>query len=776
MVAAIKRENIMKRVHIKISAVAGFSLLFFSCSNWFEAKIPIDTETESANLSQLLTPKKKITSLEPPKQVFASKGLYKDKILVSWKEVPNAASYRVERAVVKSKNADGTWSLPDESDFIAVKTYTAYTVFEDNILSNAGSSNEEYEYRYYYRISAENIGKRYDSSDFTDYKKDATEGCGWLFAPVVQLAADKGKSQDFINLKWEYNGNARGYRIYRDTRSDFSTCAEIDRVIGNNKSYTQTVEKKDQGVEFYYKVCAENVDGKLSAMSSIAMGYALKEGAPPAPSGVTVENGLGTSKSEINVKWNEIAPASGITITYSVYRTCSEDSVFTCVKRNIPSNSPDYKDTTSLKTGIYYYYYIQAIAKKTLTEEILKSSFSESGAESASPAVGFLLSPPVSLEIADPSDGNSDNADIIWQPAIGSVSPYNIKFTYNIYYSDTEDGTYTVIPGLSGITGTLSDGRLSCTAAKKNFYKVSTVNTAGVDQESIMSMTAAPVPDAPTNVAATKTEKLSKDFIANDYGVYPVKITWKAAPSSSPAGYNIFRSNKPDSSFRKLNEHPIAATEFIDKNESAKAGTYYYYKVISLNSLGQGKKSNDPSNDLKKDSWGYGALTREQWFREFNKSIKRSQAKLILMHKPGNTDKLGKESKNGDVQGSVSYNARVSGLGAEVTIEYSNYADFYAFDGDAFKEFNAKYFGTESNYPRSFILNGNTDTSANMSSNGNMHGTVKCTGMYPGEVVYNHIDIKGGAAGGGYYIVQTKNTKGEIILANENVNWKVGEE
>jgi len=103
----------MKRVHIKISAVAGFSLLFFSCSNWFEAKIPIDTETESANLSQLLTPKKKITSLEPPKQVFASKGLYKDKILVSWKEVPNAASYRVERAVVKSKNADGTWSLPD---------------------------------------------------------------------------------------------------------------------------------------------------------------------------------------------------------------------------------------------------------------------------------------------------------------------------------------------------------------------------------------------------------------------------------------------------------------------------------------------------------------------------------------------------------------------------------------------------------------------------------------------------------------------------------------
>ena len=71
-----------------------------------------------------------------------------------------------------------------------------------------------------------------------------------------------------------------------------------------------------------------------------------------------------------------------------------------------------------------------------------------------------------------------------------------------------------------------------------------------------------------------------------------------------------------------------------------------------------------------------------------------------------------------------------------------------------------------------------------MSANGSMNGTVTCThstennlvqGMYPGEAVYNNLQIKGGGAGGGSYGVTTRDLKLNEINKGE-VDWKVGEE
>ena len=113
-----------------------------------------------------------------------------------------------------------------------------------------------------------------------------------------------------------------------------------------------------------------------------------------------------------------------------------------------------------------------------------------------------------------------------------------------------------------------------------------------------------------------------------------------------------------------------------------------------------------------------------------------------------------------------------------------------------------------------YILNGNTDTESNISANGNMKGTVNCyhyadytisagttlndevnkktytydydlklfQGMYPGSVVYDNLQIKGGAAGGGYYLVTTyeldrkSESTGTVILNQAKVDWLVGEE
>lgn len=144
--------------------------------------------------------------------------------------------------------------------------------------------------------------------------------------------------------------------------------------------------------------------------------------------------------------------------------------------------------------------------------------------------------------------------------------------------------------------------------------------------------------------------------------------------------------------------------------------------------------------------------------REYNKTAINSQTKLTLMHKSNDMDKLGSETAKGAISGTLSYNAKIDGLGARITMHYDNYADFYIEDKN---EASGVY----------FLITGDTNTSANMSANGSMDGVVICKGMYPGSVSYNNIQIKGGAAGGGTYGIKRDGFDGQI-----EVDWKIGEE
>ena len=319
-----------------------------------------------------------------------------------------------------------------------------------------------------------------------------------------------------------------------------------------------------------------------------------------------------------------------------------------------------------------------------------------------------------------------------------------------IYASNLLNGEYALI--LPGVTGTSSEVK------KHNFYKVSTVNALGVETESALSEAAAPVPHAPAAAEGSRTANLSAEaaavWTANANGVYPVRVSWTKPAADFPAGYLVYRSTKKDSGFRKLTESPVTGLSYIDSNETARAGSYYYYRVVSVNELGQGKNYADTD--------GYGALTADQWFREYNKTVRNSQSKLTYMHKPNDMDKLGTETVNGDIKGTLYYNAKFAGMGAYIIMKYENYADFYIMGEKDLGEY--------------FICTGNTDTTSNMSANGNMLGTVVCTGMYPGSVKYDGLLIKGGAAGGGAYAVTTKDMSGNVIIPETNVDWQVGEE
>lgn len=737
-------------------ACALFPALIFlsSCSDLFQSKIPMDTESSSGTLSGLFARNEVITELSAPSQVQATQGTSSSTIYVSWSAVTGATSYRIERATLSKTEASSADAL-ESLDFSVLNEYYYGTSFKDTVLQNPHAQSTEYDNFYYYRIMAQNVSEGLES-DFTDISTEKTAAKGYLLPPPQHVEAQKGESTTTIQISWQTVQGAASYSIYRSEDEGFSAYTQLSgSIIASQPFYTDSISSVNQGKELYYKVCAQSTTGELSALSTVAMGYTLQEGAPSCPATVTVENALAESISELKVSWSTVSPPGTGTLTYSLFRTSSADAAFTRIAKGLTTTA--YTDK-SVKPGLTYYYYVQSSFDKDDSGDILNSAFTKTGPTATSPALGFLLSPPATLEVGETDDANT--ALLTWAPALGTQE-HNLAYTYTIYVADTEsDAAYSILDGFSQTSGTQTEsGLLNARVPKKNYYKIATVNAKGT--QSALSTAAAPMPDAPEHVIASKTAAPKETEKPNSYGVYPVHLSWQCPSNDTPSGYLVYRSTKPNTAFRKLTESPITELQYTDTNDSAKAGTYYYYKIVSVNSLGQGKKSNDPATDTEHNAWGYGAVTPDQWFREYNKTVMNSQKKLTLMHKANDMDKLGSETISGAISGTLGYTAKVAGLGAEITMPYSNYADFYIQDNSELGVY--------------FLLNGNTDTSSNMSGNGNMHGTVTCKGMYPGTADYGGLEIKGGAAGGGFYGVKLTDLGGNEILSG-TVSWLIGEE
>lgn len=702
------KNYLFKKYAVLLTALLSGILYFTGCANLFQEKVPKNIFT-TGSLSDMFAPVEEISSLSKPDQIFVSNGSYPDKMLISWSSVPNAASYRLEWARIPLDTLDIN-PLPDESDFVFLRNVYA-TNYTHKILDNPTYLSAEYSYAYFYRVSAENKNMKYDASPFI------VSGKAELLAPPQDVQADLGASTNAIRISWKKNPHAVSYEILRTENPNGMLAESIKTVPGNQNRYTNTISKNEQGKNFYYIIRAVSRNEK-SVKSAIAYGYTLTEGAPPKVS-VKVTEGRGHSIDSIKIEWT--VSVAETDVSYAVYRSDSTDPALTLLKKDCKVIS--YEDKSRLTPGVYYYYYVQAWTKDPITDTELKSAMSDSGSNSKSPAEGYIASPPSYAAV----DRTNDGITLAFTPAIGNNEEQK-GYTYCIYASAAADTGFTLLTEKSPPHAIGEDGYIYCTLTQDSpYYRISTKNALGI--ESAQSRAFAPVPFAAENIAASRYQNTGGT--ANSLGVYPVKITWQAPQNDNPAFYDVYRSQKPDSGFIKITQEPLTALSYIDENESAKAGRRYYYKVLTLNSLKQGKNFSDVKQ-------GWGALTPEQYFKEYNKTVMSGQKKMTLMHK-GGTSALGSEQKNGDISGIYTYNAKMAGIGARIIMRLTDYADFYIDN----KAENGRY----------FILNGEMNTSANMSSNGTMDGTVNCTGMYPGRVSYDKIEIKSGAAGGGYYVV-----------------------
>ena len=761
------KQNRFIRNSINLFAAISVLAIFNSCADIFQERVAIQTGSELGSLLSLLYTEKTGGQLAAPEQIFVSENEFNNKIVISWSTVNNAKSYRLERAVVTERDLNGDFALPDESAYELLEhSKNIYgTSFTDTIITDSTNDelnylNKKYSYAYFYRVQAENAQGGYDDSNF------AVSTAGFLLTPPDKVKGSLGESDTYVRIQWAKIAGAKQYKIYRSRNEDGSSATLIGSVTGNQNWFINNMLASEQGQDFYYYVKA--FTGKeASVQSNIALGYSLVEGAPEQVKNVKVSDIQGrgdtTPAEGIKITWD--ASASGM--MYAIVRSSSVDSTLTKLKQDLTTNS--YTDTKGLKPNVYYYYQVQAYRKES-DGTIVKGAMSDSSQNSTAPAEGYLLSQPESVSVTKIK--NSSKCKITFSAPIGSedytqdshkYSDYK-NFTYTVYGNTTSNGVF------DNQVATID---VSSMQAVNGYYTYEFDNTGGYgyfqmatnngSKKSENSSTVAPAPYAAESPYATKAEKIigwtDNDENANENGVHAVKITWKAPEGGADGGYHVYRSTKPNSGFRKITEEAVMTYDsaeqkfyFIDLYDSAKPNTYYYYKILSLNSLGQG--ANYTTTVI-----GYGALTIFQYLREYIKTTLRSQEKLTLMHKPNDMDKLGSESKPGEISGSLSYNAsaNIASASGRVLMHYTNYCDFFIMN--------------DSSYGPYFLLNGDTNTTANMSGNGNMDGTVTVQGMYPGSVCYDKIEIKGSAAGGGTYGVIRQGIDSKAVQAS----WLWGE-
>jgi len=711
-------------------------LLLTSCADIFQPKIPFGDKDSPSSLDDLFRTVDVIEKLDTPEQFYIAPFYSPSEIRLTWTAVRGAAYYMVERAVVSPVPGSNppVFVTPDkESGYEPLERFVYGLTYTDQILRNPSLDSTEYRNSYYYRISAYNTSKRYEESDPTEPQS------AMLFRAPFNVRASGGTSTDFIELRWDHSDGADSYEVWRSDFISGSSATLLGIVLGNQNWYRNIVSPVEQGKDFYFMVRARNRFGNQSLQTRPAYGYAKVFGAPSAPQNVRLKDenenpsGRGHSKNEIKIRWDADENPDAY---YAVFRYSSVDSSLTRLTDNTVNTY--WFDSTGLRQGIFYYYRVQAIVDDVKDGKALKSEFSHPDPE------GFVLSAPDTV-VAERSQGNI--ITVKWLAAMGTETE-RLYYTYNVYSDSSTTGNFSnlIADGVEpyiDAQGFISHV-VSGAPAGHTFFKISTVNGGVVSD---MSIVVSPAPAAAIIQSASQHAFISANAPANSSGIYPVRITWKKPDNDSPAFYNVQRSIRSTTGFSRANEQPLNAngpwTDFyfydhntgiytyLDTNETARVARKYYYRVLSLNQLEQG---NFPSEERI----GWGALTHEQWIAEFNKTYSSAIYKLTLMHRSADTDKLGTETKYGTISGDIYYNARIAGLGGDITVRQTNYCDFYIENDPA----NGPY----------FILNGNSGSEANMSGNGKMKNeTITCTGMYPGSIFHGNVQLTGGKVSGGTY-------------------------
>jgi fibronectin type 3 domain-containing protein len=423
-----------------------------------------------------------------------------------------------------------TWNAVPGATSYTVKRGTATGVYGTTFPGLVSTSYDDTALangtQYFYVVIAVNtVGPSPNSAEVT-----ATP-----VTPVVVPSAPTGLvatgGNGHIDLSWNASPGATSYRVL----TSLTTGTEVALVSGVAATiYTDSAVTN--GTAQFYTVQAHNAAG-FSASSNEATATPVAPPAPPTtPSGLAAAN-VGTT---INLTWT--ASTGTAPITYNIQRnTTGSTTVYTQIATNVAA--ANYSDV-GLTDGTTYYYSVTA---------------SNPGGVSALATQATATIVPIAPTGVVCTPGDAQN-QISWNASAGAT-------TYSVWRNTT--GSTVLYPTVfSSIAGspytdtTAVNGQIY-------YYAVVAINLGGSStQSSQVSGTPSGPPPAPTGVIATA-------------GNAAIQLNWNA--SFLAATYKIYRSGTTGT--EAFLAGSVIGTTFVDS--TAVNGTQYFYKVSSVNGIGQ---------------------------------------------------------------------------------------------------------------------------------------------------------------------------------------------
>lgn len=423
-----------------------------------------------------------------------------NQIVLTWKETDSSAGYELER-----KADNGSYSKIADIQ-AGVGSYTDLSV-EPGV-------------QYGYRIRpVKQLGVQVFYGEYSAEQTVQTV----LNAPV----ADSVRTSDAqsLTVSWEAVEGAGGYELYRSVSSGNGY------VLAANLSNGQT-EYRDTGLAvgstYYYKVRAYyTVNGRtVYSEDSAAVSGMVKLS---QVTGLRVQM---TKYNTLQLNWNAVGDAR----TYEVYYSTSPDSGY---KRATSTKKTTYKFTKA-KCGQTYYFKIRT------HEKIGKVKYYSDYCAAVSGKTVLVGTPTVYV-----SKTKYNSVTIKW-----SKVPSTKK--YEIYYSTSPDGEYTLLKSQGGTSYT----HKKLTTGVTYYYKVRPIRDYFYGEYSNVT-SAKPVLDELKNLKV-KT------------GTNQLKVSWKSV--SGAQAYVLMRSDSADGDYVEISR--AKKTSYTDKG--LQAGTTYYYKVYAI--------------------------------------------------------------------------------------------------------------------------------------------------------------------------------------------------
>jgi V8-like Glu-specific endopeptidase/fibronectin type 3 domain-containing protein len=325
-----------------------------------------------------------------PAAVYATDGLFTDRVLFLWTTVPGAQGYQVFRRAATTTTLTylGALTAPIYSDFTAVPNAVyAYSVRAWNSQGPGPMSVSDSGWR---RLGPPR--------------------------PPANVQASDGTYTDRIRVTWSASQYATLYKIYRNTTNTTATAVEVAAVAPLEWS-DLTVPT---GVKHYYWIKASNSAGN-SAFSASDGGW--RRLAPPGPPTYLVASD-GTYADKVVVSWKPPASAT----SYIVYRNTVNNSA-TAVQIGTTGVSL-FNDVTAIP-GVKYYYWATAV-----------NSAGASGFSNSDSGYRALL-PPTDLQASD--GAFFDKVKVTWTASTGATS-------YRIYRNTINDKATAAQIGTSATT------------------------------------------------------------------------------------------------------------------------------------------------------------------------------------------------------------------------------------------------------------------------------------------------------------------------------------